>query len=219
MDSSRSQDEAGITLEAARFAVDRSNEFPSAALDFAHLSFYDFFAVALAGRDEPVSRIVRKLVASEGGAPQASAFGIETRMPSRAAALLNGTVAHALDYDDTHFAFVGHPSVAVLPAALAMAEQRQADGNVLLEAFVCGVETTCRIGAQSDNAFDPFDGLPHCATTNRARSEVQPGVHCRDGPQRSRHGGAKPVFGCDVRRHGMTRHCKTEPPEIEEGTE
>ena len=147
MNPSRLQDEAGITLQAARFAADRSIDFPNIALDFARLSFYDFFAVALAGRDEPASRIVRELVKSEGGTPEASAFGIETRIPARAAALLNGTVAHVLDYDDTHFAFVGHPSVAVLPAALAMAEQQQADGDVLLEAFLCGVETTCRIGA------------------------------------------------------------------------
>ena len=146
MNPSRMQDEAGITTQAARFATDRSVSFPSAALNFARLSFYDIFAVALAGQDEPASRIVRELVVREGGTPQASAFGMETRIPPRAAALLNGTVAHALDYDDTHFAFVGHPSVAVLPAALAVAEQQQADGNAVLEAFLCGVEATCRIG-------------------------------------------------------------------------
>ena len=108
---------------------------------------FDYFTVALSGMHEPVSDLVRAMVTREGGAPDASAFGVSLRVPARAAALLNGTVGHALDYDDTHFGFVGHPSVAVLPAALAVAEQRHADGKSLLEAFLCGVEATCRIGA------------------------------------------------------------------------
>jgi len=51
-------------------------------------------------------------------------FGSATRVPARAAASVNGTVSHALnylDYDDTHFAHIGHPSVAIFPAALAIA--------------------------------------------------------------------------------------------------
>lgn len=137
----------GITARAARFAVDRSRPLPADALDIARLSFFDGLAVALAGAGEPVSAAVRELVAMEGGAAQASAFGLAACVPARAAALLNGTVAHALDYDDTHFDFVGHPTVAVLPAALAAAQQRQASGRELLEAFLTGVEVTCRIGA------------------------------------------------------------------------
>ncbi|AEI81455.1 MmgE/PrpD family protein (plasmid) [Cupriavidus necator N-1] len=137
----------GITERAARFAVDRTSPIPADALDIARLSFFDGLTVALAGAREPVGAAVRKLVALEGGAPQASAFGLAGRVPARAAALLNGTVAHALDYDDTHFDFVGHPTVAVLPAALAVAEQTQASGRELLEAFLTGVEVACRVGA------------------------------------------------------------------------
>ncbi|MCY1337468.1 MmgE/PrpD family protein [compost metagenome] len=137
---------AGITARAASLAVDATLRFPADALDIARLSIYDCLAVAIAGAQEPVSRAVRKMVRSEAGAPQASAFGLAQRVPARAAALLNGAVAHALDYDDTHFDFVGHPSVAVLPAALAVAEQQQASGKALLEAFLTGVEVTCRVG-------------------------------------------------------------------------
>ncbi|MEM5432115.1 MmgE/PrpD family protein [Cupriavidus oxalaticus] len=136
----------GLTVRAASFAVDDSLRFPADALDIARLSVYDCLAVAIAGEQEPVSRAVRELVRSESGAPQSGAFGLAQRVPARAAALLNGAVAHALDYDDTHFDFVGHPSVAVLPAALAVAEHRQAGGRALLEAFLTGVEVTCRVG-------------------------------------------------------------------------
>ena len=118
----------------------------SAALDVARLSVYDCLAVAIAGAGEPVSVAVRELVSGEGGTAQASAIGLPARIPARAAAMLNGTAAHALDYDDTHFDFVGHPTVAVLPAALAVAEQQQASGKDLLEAFLTGVEVTCRVG-------------------------------------------------------------------------
>ncbi|CAG9187120.1 MmgE/PrpD family protein [Cupriavidus pinatubonensis] len=137
---------SGITARAASLAVDDSKRFPAEALDIARLSVYDCLAVAFAGAQEPVSRAVRELVRSEAGTPQASAFGLAQRVPARAAALLNGAVAHALDYDDTHFDFVGHPSVAVLPAALAVAERMQANGRALLEAFLVGVEVTCRVG-------------------------------------------------------------------------
>ena len=87
----------------------------------ASLSVLDWLAVGRAGADEPVSRIVRGMVLDEGGTPQARLFG-QGAAPMRAAALVNGTISHALDYDDTHFAHIGHPSVAILPAALAVAE-------------------------------------------------------------------------------------------------
>ncbi|WP_454722191.1 MULTISPECIES: MmgE/PrpD family protein [Cupriavidus] len=137
----------GITAHAASLAANRSLLFPADALDIARLSIYDCLAVAIAGAQEPVSRTVREMVRQEAGAQQASAIGLAQRIPARSAALLNGVAAHALDFDDTHFDFVGHPSVAVLPAALAVAEQRQASGRALLEAFLTGVEVTCRVGA------------------------------------------------------------------------
>jgi 2-methylcitrate dehydratase PrpD len=136
-----------LIARAAALAVDPSQGFPAETLAVARLSVYDCLTVAIAGAQEPVSQAVRELVRSESGATQASAFGLAQRIPARAAALLNGAVAHALDYDDTHFDFVGHPSVAVLPAALAVAEQQQASGKALLEAFLIGVEITCRVGA------------------------------------------------------------------------
>ena len=81
------------------------------------LSALDWLAVGRAGVNEPVSRILRGMVLDEGGSGQATLFGGGVA-PMRAAALVNGTVSHALDYDDTHFAHIGHPSVAVFPGAL-----------------------------------------------------------------------------------------------------
>ncbi len=109
------------------------------------LSALDWLAVGRAGADEPVSRIVRDMVLDEKGAEQAKLFG-GGAAPLRGAALVNGTISHALDYDDTHFAHIGHPSVAVLPAALAMAVWRDHMLVDLLEAALVGMELSIRIG-------------------------------------------------------------------------
>ena len=131
----------------ARFAVATpARALPEGARRVLRLSLLDWAAVALAGRDEPVGRVVRGLVAAEGGVLEASVIG-GGRAPARAAALANGTTSHALDYDDTHFAYIGHPSVAVLPAALALAEKTGAGGAAFLDAALIGVETACRVGA------------------------------------------------------------------------
>jgi 2-methylcitrate dehydratase PrpD len=126
--------------------IDASTAEPSEnALAIMRLSLVDWLSVGLAGADEPVSRIVRQLTDSEGGAPQAALFG-GGRAPMRAAALLNGTTSHALDYDDTHFAHIGHPSVAVIPAALAVAENNGATLDQFLRAALAGCEASIRFG-------------------------------------------------------------------------
>ncbi len=139
--------EAGLTERIAGFAVGTDGDLiPASAKAVARLSMLDWSAVMLAGLDEPVSIMVRAMAAEDGGAAAASIFGLNEKLPARAAALANGAASHALDYDDTHFAYVGHPSVAVLPAALAIAEKTGATGAELLEAFLIGVETACRVG-------------------------------------------------------------------------
>ena len=101
-------------------AVEKS-ALDSTALATAKLSFYDWLVVSCAGSTEPLAHIMRDFIASEGGAAVATVTGAAKKYPPRAAALANGAISHALDYDDTHFAYVGHPSVAIFPAALAAA--------------------------------------------------------------------------------------------------
>lgn len=136
-----------ISQRIARFAVTTpGDQLPDSALQVVRLSMLDWVAVARAGKDEPVAQIVRSQVNEEGGRAEAFAIGLEQRLPARAAALLNGTIGHALDYDDTHFASMGHPSVAVVPAVLAVAERTGADGQALQHAVLVGVELAVRIG-------------------------------------------------------------------------
>jgi 2-methylcitrate dehydratase PrpD len=92
---------------------------PQTGRTLAGLSLFDWLVVARAGAGEPLSTIIQHFVAHEGGRPEASVVGLAIKVPARAAALANGTISHALDYDDTHFAHVGHLSVGIMPAALA----------------------------------------------------------------------------------------------------
>ena len=90
----------------------RAAEIPASALAFARFSLFDWLICGRAGASQPLSGIIRDYVLEEGGRPVASLFGSDQRVPARAAALANGTLSHALDYDDTHFAHVGHPSAS-----------------------------------------------------------------------------------------------------------
>ena len=112
---------------------------------FVRFSLFDWIGVGLAGTREPVAGAARALAQSEGDAGAATLLGGGRAAP-RAAALVNGATSHALDYDDTHFLHIGHPSVAVIPAALALAEARVASPQAFLDALAVGLETTCRIG-------------------------------------------------------------------------
>lgn len=112
---------------------------------FVRFSLFDWIGVGLAGAREPVAKVARVLALSEGGLGQATLFG-GGRVSARTAALANGAASHALDYDDTHFLHIGHPSVAVIPAALALAEARGAGVRELFDSLVVGLETACRIG-------------------------------------------------------------------------
>lgn len=137
----------GLTRRLAAFAAaSDARRFPESARAIARCSLLDWAAVGRAGVDEPVSQMVRQLAQAEGGAPQAAVFGSATRYPVRMAALVNGATSHALDYDDTHFDYIGHPSVAIFPAALAMAQHRGASGRDFLDAALVGLETACRVG-------------------------------------------------------------------------
>lgn len=67
-------------------------------------------------------------------------------MPAASAALINGTLGHSLDFDDTHPESIIHPSSFLAATALAVAEERGADGAQALVGFVAGMECVVRIG-------------------------------------------------------------------------
>ena len=136
-----------VTAALAEKAANlRFEDLSTEARTVAGHCFMDFFGVTLAARHEPLADILAAQIAEDGGTPQATVIGRGTRANIEQAALLNGAMSHALDFDDVNFALGGHPTVPVAPAVLALAEHRKLDGKRLLEAFAAGFETECRIG-------------------------------------------------------------------------
>ena len=114
------------------------------ALAMMRLSLFDWAACGIAGACEPdFADFVTAQLA--GGQGPASIIGGKTA-PAATAALINGTLSHALDYDDTHFAHIGHPSVAVIPAVLALAQEVNAPLDEVVEAATIGVEASILTG-------------------------------------------------------------------------
>jgi 2-methylcitrate dehydratase PrpD len=106
----------------------------------------DYVACTLAGAGEELTAIVLAEMQEQGGAPVATVIGHSVRLPVMSAALVNGSASHALDFDDVNLAMTGHPSVVLLSALLALAEERGSPGRDVMAAFVAGYELQCRLG-------------------------------------------------------------------------
>lgn len=121
-------------------------DIPSDVRSWARQCVLDYLACTLAGSQDELSSILLAELDEQGGTPAATVVGRDVRVPPAAAALVNGASSHALDFDDVNLAMPGHPSVAILPALLALAEGRGSSGADVLTAFVAGYELQCRVG-------------------------------------------------------------------------
>ncbi len=131
--------------ELLDLAATSDDAFSLQAWTLARFSVLEWMACGIAGKHEPLAEKLRTLALSESGKPVASIIGGE-QAPARMAALVNGATSHALDYDDTHFGHIGHLSVAIYPAALAVAEEENASTAQAVAAFLVGAEAAIRIG-------------------------------------------------------------------------
>ena len=116
----------------------RSDGLPDVVAQDATERVIDVLGNALAASGGEPASIALALVSDMGGAEQATSIGSGSRLPAANAALVNGTLAHSLDFDDTHLPSVLHPSSSVVPAALAVAELTGASGSELLAAVAVG---------------------------------------------------------------------------------
>ncbi|MEY4099242.1 MAG: hypothetical protein RL300_413 [Pseudomonadota bacterium] len=137
-----------FALVLSRFAQAASiKSLPASAIAAAKINLFDTLACAVAGSTAAAVAEVRDLAVSWGGAPQASVLVYGDKIPAHHAAWVNGTMAHARDYDDAHDAAVLHAGVSVVPAALAAAELRGGvSGADLIAGIAVGLETICRLG-------------------------------------------------------------------------
>ena len=98
-----------------------------------------------AGARDPASIAARRAVAG-WGVGVATVVGDSERRPAPWAALANGTAVDALDFDDYDIPAASHPSAVLVPALLALGEERGASGRSLLDAYIVGIEVQLRLG-------------------------------------------------------------------------
>lgn len=136
----------------AEFTCSRNEVSPEVA-ERAQIAVRDTIGCMLAGcREASVEAAVNWATASSGSA-QASVVGRKgLRLDVRSAAMINAMSAYACDYDDMCDAGCGHPSMPVLPVALAIAEHLGIGDRRMLNAYIRGVEVSALIGAGFKNS-------------------------------------------------------------------
>ena len=134
---------AAIVDRVSRLAAHR---LPENVQTLGKQCMLDWFAVAIAGSREPLVRLLIQQADEEGSKPAATVVRGKHKVSVRQAALINGAMGHALDYDDVNVAGHGHITAAVLPAAIAVAEDGRRSGAQLLAGFVAGYEAAVMVG-------------------------------------------------------------------------
>jgi 2-methylcitrate dehydratase PrpD len=134
------------TKELAQFAVDASFEsYPADTIDLAKMFILDNLGCMIGGTQTALGQSMLKTVGSMGGEPQATVIGTDLKIPTIQAALINGTTANALDFDETLHG-LGHPSSTVIPAAFGLGEREHISGRDLITAVLVGFDVGNRIG-------------------------------------------------------------------------
>jgi len=145
-----------ISQQIAAFAANLTPEdVPQRVRDNARLHVLDVCGTALAATRFDFAQHALAGISNLGESGNNSVIGMNVRLPMRDAVLMNGILAHGLDYDDTHPGAIVHPTASAFPCALGLAEQRDASGADLLLAYILGVEIATRLGVAARGAMLP----------------------------------------------------------------
>ena len=175
---------AGLTKYVGTFVSQtKYQEIPADVIELGKKSILDGLGLALAGSRAESGSISRRYVEQAGVTRgNATIIGSAQKTSPRFAALLNGISIHADDFDDTQLAaakdrvygLLMHPTVPVLPAIFALAEQRRVTGKDWMLAYHLGAEVECKIaeaiaprhyqdGFHTTGTCGPFGSAAACA--------------------------------------------------------
>ena len=125
----------------------RFEDFPLATVERAKTFLLDSLGVAIAGTTATGTAAIMDRIKYWGGRKESSVFVFGGKVPAYHAALMNGVFCHARELDDGHEEGGVHTFAAVLPAALAVAEEvGGVSGKDFLTALILGTDLTCRLG-------------------------------------------------------------------------
>jgi 2-methylcitrate dehydratase PrpD len=120
---------------------------PQEVIQIAKLHILDTLGVLIAGSGEQAAQVITGYIRSVGGEQQSTIMTQGVKTSAGYAALGNGVIGHVLDFDDYEVPSMAHPSVAVLPAVLALGERTKASGKVVLQSYLAGMEVISKLGA------------------------------------------------------------------------
>ena len=134
-----------VTAKIAQFVISTTYEIiPPKALGNAKTAILDCLGVALAGSQEECGKICAQIARQEDAKEEATVFGQGFKSSALQAAFVNGTAAHAMDFDHS-FTLMGQPTAPIIPAIFALGESLGASGRQILEAYVAAFETTTKL--------------------------------------------------------------------------
>jgi 2-methylcitrate dehydratase PrpD len=147
----------------AHFASEtRFEDLPASTVEKCKRCLLDALGVMLAASTLGEGcRAFVELALEQGGTAESTLLGFRRKVPALMAALANGAMAHALDFEDTHDGALLHPNAATVPAALAIAEATpHVSGKELITALVVGCELVCRLGLALRVSLDDYGFFP-----------------------------------------------------------
>ena len=140
----------GLTASLGQFLVNiKYEQVPAGALPLIRNAFTDTVAVIMVGITEPIVDIVRRTMVVAGSRRDARACLSSIYCAAPEAALLAGTAAHTLDYDDQSLS--GHPSAVLVPAIMAEGELLGSSGRDLVTAYLAGYEVWAELVRRDSN--------------------------------------------------------------------
>lgn len=131
----------------------RFDDIPPDVVSKAKQHLLDALGIAIASSAYPFGEAVAATARRWGGQAESTLVAFGDRLPAPSAAMVNGTLIHSLDYDDTHMGSIVHVSAPTVPAALAVGEARGASGREVLAALIASYEATIRIGLAAPGRF------------------------------------------------------------------
>lgn len=132
------------TQLAEYIAASQSASLPAAITERARMHLLDTIVAIVSGRELPAGRLGTAFAAQLGGTPESTLLGSSDRVSVIHAAFGNALAAHADETDDSHTVGRFHPGCAIVPVALAFAEQRELSASELLKAIVLGYDVGAR---------------------------------------------------------------------------
>src|SRR6185437_451736 len=119
---------------------------PSDVAHAASRCIVDWMAATVPGGVRPPATLLAGALAGEMGSGAAALIPSGQRGAARVAALINGCAAHTIEFDDIYRDALYHPGAPTISAALAIAQDRHATGDLLLRSVISGYELSTRIG-------------------------------------------------------------------------